>query len=389
MNNTSPIVNPKSWEIPDPKWVLGFFERRKRSTNKVYHFANKGEISPLQLYCYLKARFGNPNGLSMLARNPSSDNVIQWQYTIKAGDSLIDFWGMNRQLEFTINTAQTFQSEDWQIVFAVLQSEFKEYRKEISFITKSLEPWVLFVNPFNRLNKTVASLESRLKTLTITEPSPVRIQASKKDHQQYFKEYKRWLAQIDEGALLGTSVRLIVPVFAESFINLLIFLLAKPDVKSNQRVYDNLLKDPIDVRVGGLHLHCDGFDKAIDAHAEEFKNFHTLMNSRNDFLHGNVNPEKLAFDTVYFDKVVPVFEDERSLAERLFLSSLKFVEPATALKDIQVARAFIEFTLQHISAEYRKSLQILMQDNTPGFRRDTKKVGNLFPNWIAEFYGMS
>ena len=366
---------------------MEFLRSRKGARIEVHRFINKGELSPLNLYCYLKTRFGNPNGLSMMARTPTSDNAIQWQYTLKTGNSLIDFWGMNHQLELTVNTNQPFKPEDWQALIAVLQEELTRLRKEISETKKSLEPWVLFVNPFNRLNKTISSLESRLKTLTITEPSPLRMDASKKDHQQYFKEYKRWLGQIDEAALLGTSVRLIVPVYAESFINLLIFLFAKPEVKANNRVYDDLIRDPIDVRVGSLHLHCDGFQKPVDIHADPFKSFHTLMNSRNDFLHGNVNPEKLDFDTVYFDKVIPLFEDEQSLVKRLFLSSLKFVEPAIALKDIQTARTFIDFTLGHLLTEYRKLLEILMQDNTPGYRRDTKKVGNLFPNWIVEFYG--
>ena len=39
----------------------------------------------------------------------------------------------------------------------------------------------------------------------------------------------------------------------------------------------------------------------MDATSERFKNFHTLMNGRNDFLHGNVDPTKLKFDSVFFD----------------------------------------------------------------------------------------
>src|SRR5262249_43303669 len=73
--------NISNWTIPDPKELASNLEDQATS-RVVALWANDGSISPLDLYCYLKARFGPPNGISMLFRKSSSDNAIQWHYTI-------------------------------------------------------------------------------------------------------------------------------------------------------------------------------------------------------------------------------------------------------------------------------------------------------------------
>jgi hypothetical protein len=39
-------------------------------------------VSPLDLYVYLKARFGPPNDVMMVARAPGLENIIQWGYAL-------------------------------------------------------------------------------------------------------------------------------------------------------------------------------------------------------------------------------------------------------------------------------------------------------------------
>src|SRR5262245_54955741 len=82
--NTDPnesCFNVSNWRLPDPKELTSNLE--DQATSRVITlWANDGSISLLDLYCYLEARFGPPNGISMLFRKPSSDNAIQWHYTL-------------------------------------------------------------------------------------------------------------------------------------------------------------------------------------------------------------------------------------------------------------------------------------------------------------------
>ena len=45
----------------------------------IWEFTN--EIKPIDLYCYLQAKYGNPNGLQNFLRNDSSDNLIHWEWS--------------------------------------------------------------------------------------------------------------------------------------------------------------------------------------------------------------------------------------------------------------------------------------------------------------------
>lgn len=46
----------------------------------IWEFTN--EIKPIDLYCYLQAKYGNPNGLQNFLRDDSSDNLIHWEWSL-------------------------------------------------------------------------------------------------------------------------------------------------------------------------------------------------------------------------------------------------------------------------------------------------------------------
>lgn len=58
-------------------------------------------IKPVDLYVYLKARFGEPNGLTMLFKNPNdSDNLIHWHHTLRCPSGLIEILCFRFRIEF-------------------------------------------------------------------------------------------------------------------------------------------------------------------------------------------------------------------------------------------------------------------------------------------------
>lgn len=68
-------------------------------------FVNGGRLSPLSLYCYLKGRFGPPNGFQMaFKKEKDSDNLIHWHYHIVSGPESLQILGMNTRVEFWSNT---------------------------------------------------------------------------------------------------------------------------------------------------------------------------------------------------------------------------------------------------------------------------------------------
>jgi hypothetical protein len=176
---------------------------------------------------------------------------------------------------------------------------------------------------------------------------------------------------------------MIAPVLAESFINLLIFLLAKPEIRADERLYGDTIRREIDLRVKTLHLNCVGFRTPVDATADVFKKFHTAMNGRNDFLHGNIDPLRLRYDTVHFDGTIPLPDRYQNMSELALVNSLIHVEPEKALADVKTVDEFIAFVLQHLDSSVRTTVEIFMKTSNPGWREDTKRAGVLFPPHIV------
>ncbi len=182
---------------------------------------------------------------------------------------------------------------------------------------------------------------------------------------------------------LGVTIRMLAPVMGEAFINLLIFLLAKADIKTDQRLYQDVIRRDIDVRIKSLHLNCYGFLRPVDTDTAIFKEFHTLMNNRNDFLHGNVDPSKLKYDTVYFDyRTVPIFEKRASFGELALRQRLIHVEPDKAIQDLDTVSRFINRLLESLEPQYREVVEAVMQVTSPGWRPEDGKIGVLFPEYV-------
>jgi hypothetical protein len=132
------------------------------------------------------------------------------------------------------------------------------------------------------------------------------------------KGLKVWTKNISEAAALGTTIRMLCPVMADSFINLILLVFRKEEYVNDERLYDNLIRQQIDIRVKTLHLHCTCFPQRINSKTDAFKKFHTLMNKRNDFLHGNIDPSKLVIQDVWFDqKIIPLFKDDEGFIKKM------------------------------------------------------------------------
>jgi hypothetical protein len=83
-------MDVESWRaFTKPKMREYLEEKRKRTgnTDGGPHYktvlAVRQRLSPVDMYCYLKARFGEPNGVQNILRSDSSDNWIHWEYSLR------------------------------------------------------------------------------------------------------------------------------------------------------------------------------------------------------------------------------------------------------------------------------------------------------------------
>ena len=187
-----------------------------------------------------------------------------------------------------------------------------------------------------------------------------------------------------KAASLTSMIRMAAPVLAEAFVNLLIFLTVKSEVKNDDRMYKDLIQKHIDIRVKSLPLFCDGFTSSPNENADEFKQFRSLMNRRNSVLHGNFDPNELAVGEVWFDRLTPLFKEERMFLERVTEHSLKHIELNAALGDIKIVDDFIAYLIGLLDADTQMKIRSFKDHATPGWLKSHKRIGRLFPDHFAE-----
>ncbi|RYF80036.1 MAG: hypothetical protein EOO29_15265 [Comamonadaceae bacterium] len=355
-----------------------------RSTERLAAYLElRNELKPVDLYCYFWARFGAPNGVQNFLRNDHSDNLVHWDWTLKHQETLVGFWGTNFRTDLFVIGDLEFSEPDRLELIDQIRGDFKNHGPKMAVIRGKLEHWTEFVNPYARLTRTIRSLRRELSRLDLSSP--------------FSNEFNTPISAVEQAELwkavteshsraygLCFGIRSMLPVWAEAFLNLLIFVLARPDVKSDSRLSESIYRQQIDVRVRGLHLNCIGFERQIDYKSDPCKNFHRLINERNDLLHGNVVPEKQKFNEVYFLGNVPVFKEYRSLWDRTLAVEGESVGIGHLDQEIQTVEKFVEYVLSCLKKNEREFMQAVLGKRDLAKNSEDGRFGILFPDHLID-----
>lgn len=346
----------------------------------------KNELKPADLFSYLYAKYGQPNGIQNLLRNDSSDNLIHWEWSLANKHGIIQVQGHNFRTEVHLIGEYEEQSLSLDMFVKQIKSDFKNYGKAMSQVRAGLEKWTRFLNPYHRINSVVTRNIEELKQLDLDIEKDRRLVQLTENNFQDFETNWELVSDKYNGAIgLTFGLRSMLPILAESFINLIIFILSKPEIKQNERLFQNTIRQQIDIRVQSLHLNCIGFTKPIDYTDKVCKKFHTLMNERNDILHGNVEIKKLIIGDVYFNKKVPIFFEYEDFWQKAMGISLNSVRFNNILDDHSTVTKFIEHVLHHLTTELSEQVKHIMGNCELGYNKETGRLGALFSDQIADF----
>jgi hypothetical protein len=381
MTEQNPLLNLAAWKLPDPDFLSEHVDRLRartaRANRPLARWTSQGRIAPHDFYCYLMARFGKPNGYMMMVESDSK-NWIQWHYALQSDTTWIDIFGMDIHTEILALGSNLSAAEDERLSNAI-KSDFSNFGSKMSEIRNSLERWTVFLNPYVRLHEMVSTFGEELQEIDLSDrPRPIDHITTRIKLEEYRQRREEYHARLGRAAGLGTALRMVIPVFAESFVNLAIFLLAKQEIRSNVRLFESMLRENIDLRVGKMHLLCAGFKHPVPVDDPDIKAFFTIMNSRNDFLHGNIRPSQLKVDEMFFDGKTALFLRDGARYDILEIGCLTGVEPTAVLKDVESVSGFICAVLNCLDDQHKAALEGLMRCSFPGWRDQTKRLGVLF-----------
>lgn len=341
------------------------------------------EVTPADLYCYLGARFGTPNGPQNFLRKDSSDNLIHWEWVLDHPSGIVHIQGMNFRTEMWLSSGIFVSDGDSKLFAAQVKADFANYGDKMADIRKSLEKWTEFVNPYFRLRGAVDKM--------LTEVHSLNLQPDAKSFPDYNNSYDlqqdtlvEMLGRYSKGLGLCFGIRSMLPVIAEAYVNFLLFVLMRPDLKRDERLRENTIRQPIDVRVKSLHITCLGFAKAVDFTSPQCKAYHTLANERNDLLHGNVVLEKLSLSEVYFHGRVPVFKEYKSLWERTVGVEISAVGLKHLSEEVATVNSFIEYLTSCLKPDVKYNIDMMANKRVLGLNKQNGKVGVLFADHFVD-----
>ncbi len=343
-------------------------------------------VSPVTFYCYLKHKFGDPNGFAMQFRHPSVDNIIHWNYTLKYDNIIIDIKGLDLTTSVLFDGINTITGQDKSTVENSISEEFKLHQKEIKAVQDSLEKWIVLPNPYHYLRTAIQENLKLLSELNLESPMRQTDIQSEAEIQKYIEELNKHSQRCTEGLTLCMSTHVMTPVLAEAALNLVISLLAKPEVRQDKRTFENYKRSNIDTRIKTLHLHCEKVDKRVTGSEDPFRDLLRLMNRRNNTLHGNIEVRESSGSTIWFDDgTIPLTDSYNSLGNNSLQRSFALIDPEKVRNDFNIVERFVTFLLDRLESDCQKILRRFLEKPQIGFCPEKGIFGDILPQANLEF----
>jgi hypothetical protein len=293
--------------------------------------------------------------------------------------------GLNFRTEVWVSGESLSESDREQFIHQ-LKEDFSTVGAAMGQVRKSLEHWIEFVNPYQRIRRSVTKLMDDIAALDLdTERDSVPDLWEFQDGQDVKKRWDEQMDKYNRAIGLCFGVRSMLPVMAEAFVNLLLYVLMKPDIKKDERLRENVIRQPIDIRIRGLGHNCSGFRQHIDYSSAPCKRYHTLVNERNDLLHGNIVIEKLRFNELYFNGKVPVFTRYSSMWERSFGVAHRSVGLDSVKAELTIVNDVIEYLLSCLEVTIQDRVRFMSEKFDLGICLDDGRLGVLFADRLVDF----
>ena len=215
-----------SLQYLQPEQILGVLQAEDRPTgSQCWTITN--EIKPVDLYCYLAARFGPPNGIQNWLRQNHSDNLVHWNWMFRYGPGLVDIQGTNYRTDVWLIGPFELESDDCEDFVRHVKADFAAFGAEMAKCRKSLEHWIEFVNPYQRLRRSVSKLAEELRSLQLDQLGELPNILDQQDRESALRRWDDAVSRCTRGFGLCFGIRSMLPIMAEAFVNLILFVLMR------------------------------------------------------------------------------------------------------------------------------------------------------------------
>jgi hypothetical protein len=306
------------------------------------------DLSPLEAYLALRDSFGEPNGYYF------DEGKTQWEYDLRYDSVHIEVYDWKLEgWSIAVFTADGEEETGEKTAEALLEHVRKKASYHKSRIkTISAQPAGHVIQcPFSLYYETASGLLDYASSRESVTRLP-----SVTDLEEFLSDgASNRLSQRD----LCRSAFLLYIASFEGLLNLIYELYLKKELRDD-RIYGRLGREQIDIKLRLAPLYCECFqNNLIDHTSDQFRNFLSIVNLRNDFVHANfMTPMRIPI----------IVEDDYTFV----------IEPVdTAFRGIP--RSFAELEAEHIETVKQAiddMIEKLLDHMQPRFKREFKEIIN-------------
>jgi hypothetical protein len=374
-------LDVETWRLSRPDEMLAFLGNGKvRGDKRKRHLLSvRTHLRPVDVYTYLKARFGEPNGIQTFLRRDDSDNLIHWDFFLWAGSEVVYLSGASREILMMVT--EELSDEQWKELINKIKYDFVRLAKEKSKILHSFEKYVLFQNKFAALAGLCADLHASI-TDVLPPVSIAAVQDSEDDITALNEAMTQQSKRVQQ--LFGDclKLRLLMPIMAEAYINMLILTFCRSAIREDPELYNGFLRAKIPKRLELLSVYCDGFARTVEHSLPGCNNFMRIVNRRNFELHGNVDPIRDQIETVYFEARRPLFVNPGHNIHVLFEQMERQANPEGLLGEYEELHAFLGEIAGCLTPRHKAFFDQVISDAYPGFEVHKRRPTRLFPDHV-------
>lgn len=298
-------------------------------------------LSPYQAYKLLKEKFGPPNSTLF------DDMKTQWQYALQTPEGYFEIydwkvftWSIGVYLkEGVTKSAETLAQE----VVSIFETQARKHNAAIKEKLKNPDG-IVIENPYVTYRETADSLLELL--LNLKEP---------KQNPDGGVGFGNWMKHYD----LCRSAFIMYLSSVEGFVNLVYELYLRKELRE-KRIYDRLCREQIDIKLRLAPVYCECFKAdVLDPEAEAFKQFHSLANLRNDFVHANLT-KPMMNPVIYEDDIEFVINSDSTTAIGI-PNNFREVESQHVERAREITQNVINYVLAAMRPGYRRTFKDIME----------------------------
>jgi hypothetical protein len=248
-------LDVRLWRSPTKAEMLSYIEKlhrdfdeeRKEKSEKKCVIAIRNKISPVDMYSYLKCRFGEPNGFQTFIRKDDGGNLIHWDYNLKADNDDVYVCGHSREIHIAVG--DDLSDSQWRDLIVAIKADFGRVGREKSSVLKTLERWVIFPNRFTQLATICADLHADIHDNIEEVKRSKPMSGSTQEHFAILKDISKRATNLYRKC---TELSLMTPILAEAFINMIVIILCKREIRDNERQFEAFIRSHIDTKIFDL-----------------------------------------------------------------------------------------------------------------------------------------